>query len=80
MEYRAEDDVWEIINKNPEFNTFIGKCVTHFEHFVIPRRDQEHEIAQDYQIPDEIDVGLETSVMLRWNRGAGITIEFCNWK
>lgn len=79
MDYRAEDDIWEVIDESLEFKEFIGKCVTHFEHFVIPRRDQEHEIAQDYRIPSSAYDGIESTVMLRWNKGQGVTISFYNW-
>lgn len=79
MKYYAEADIWELINSNPEFNNFIGKCATHFEHFVIPRRDQDCEITQDYRIPENIDAGLESYVLLRWNKGNDISIDFCKW-
>ena len=78
QKFMAEEDVWELINNDPEFNKFIGQCVTHFTSFVIPRRDQTKVIEQDYQIPDSVDT-IETSVLLRREKGNKIFIEFCNW-
>lgn len=60
----AEDDLWEYMDTDAEFNDFIGKCITHFIHFVIPRRDQSREIFQDYEIPDKIDSVAESTVRL----------------
>ena len=79
MEYRAEEDIWEFINNDSVFNDFVGKCVTHFEHFVIPRRDQEHEIEQDYHIPDGTTISSSSEILLRWKKGEGISISFMRW-
>lgn len=76
--YLAEDDVWELINNDREFNRFIGQCVTHFMRFVVPRRDQTQIIEQDYRIPDSIDT-IECSVMLKRELDNRIFIRFCNW-
>ena len=68
----AEDDIWEDINSMPAFNEFIGKCVTHFAHFVIPVRDQTHEISELYNTPNEIDGLLSDSVELTRKDGRNI--------
>lgn len=79
MKYCAEEDVWEFIDCDPVFNEFVGKCVTHFEHFVIPRRDQEREIEQDYHIPDGTTISSSSEILLRWKKGEGISISFMRW-
>ena len=50
----AEKDIWELIDQDERFNEFVGKCVTHFVHFVISRRDQTKEISEMYQLPIEL--------------------------
>jgi len=73
----ADFDLWEFINKNQQFNDFVGQCVTHFTHFVVPRRDQTNEIAQDYPVPLGIDdVGGDRIVLTRKDGGNVIFIEF----
>lgn len=51
--FTAEDDIWEVINSDEAFNEFVGKAITHFVHFVVPRRDQTAAIKELYQIPEE---------------------------
>ena len=75
----AEDDLWEYMNENRDFNDFVGECVSHFAHFVVPGQDSAMEIAQDYQVPVDIDeVGGET-IMLTRRDGNVIFIEFWRW-
>ena len=78
-EIYAEDDIWEVMNENAEFNEFVGKCITHFAHFVVPRRDQEHDIQQDYEIPESIDANCEELIMLTREKGNKIRISFWSW-
>ena len=75
----AEDDVWEWIDESAEFNEFIGKCLSHFVHFVIPRRDQTVEIEQDYQISDDIEISSSSSVLLHRDLENKIAISFITW-
>lgn len=73
----AEDFLWEVIDENPKFNAFIGQCITHFAHFVVPRRDQTQEIAQDYSVPIDIeDAGGDRILLTRKDGGNVIFIEF----
>ena len=73
----AEDYLWEIMEENQQFNDFIGQCVTHFVHFVVPRRDQTQEIAQDYPVPIDIeDVGGNRILLTRKDNGNVIFIDW----
>lgn len=74
----AEDDLFEAIEANEDFREFIGKCVTHFIHFVIPRRDQTCGVEQDYEVPESIDI-LDPSVLLRREKGNKIIVSFARW-
>ena len=77
MKFIAETDLWEYMNSNKKFNDFVGQCITHFEHFVIPRRDQTQEIAQDYPVPTDIDdVGGDRILLTRKNSGNVIFIDW----
>ena len=73
----AESYLWEVMNENKKFNDFVGQCVTHFVHFVVPRRDQTHEIAQDYPVPIDIeDVGGDRILLTRKDNGNVIFIDW----
>lgn len=75
----AEDDIWETIDEDQSFNEFIGKCVSHFVHFVIPRRDQSNEIEQDYPIPENIEIVSSSLVSLRRTLDNQIVVSFSHW-
>lgn len=75
----AEDDVFELIEKDEDFKEFVGKVLTHFEHFVLPIRDQSYDIEQDYQIPERVDIATESMILVRWTRDNTITISFARW-
>ena len=76
----AQDDLWEYMDTNQKFNDFIGQCITHFIHFVIPRRDQTLEIQQDYPVPLDIDdVGGDLVMLTRKDRSNTIIVEFWRW-
>lgn len=73
----VEDYLWEIMDENPKFNDFIGQCITHFVHFVVPRRDQTQEIVQDYPVPIDIeDVGGDRIMLMRKDSGNAIFIDY----
>lgn len=73
----AEDFLWEVMDTNPKFNAFIGQCITHFVHFVVPRRDQTQEIVQDYPVPIDIeDVGGDRIMLMRKDSGNVIFIDY----
>ena len=73
----AEYDLFEYMDENDMFNEFIGKCISHFVHFVIPRRDQTREITQDYMVPINIeDVGGGRILLTRKDSSNVIFIEF----
>lgn len=73
----AEDNLWEVINENAKFNEFVGQCITHFVHFVVPRRDQTQEIAQDYAVPVDIeDIGGDRILLTRKDNG---NVIFVDW-
>ena len=73
----VEDYLWEIMDENPKFNDFIGQCITHFVHFVVPRRDQTQEIVQDYPVPIDIeDVGGDRIMLMRKDSGNVIFIDY----
>lgn len=73
----AEDYLWEVMEENQKFNDFVGQCVTHFVHFVVPRRDQTQEIAQDYPVPIDIeDVGGDRILLTRKDNGNVIFIDW----
>ena len=73
----AEEYLWEVMNQNPEFDAFVGQCITHFIHFVVPRRDQTQEIAQDYPVPITIeDVGGDRIMLTRKDNG---NVIFVDW-
>lgn len=75
-----DEDVVELINKDEHFKIFAKQCIEHFTHFVIPRRDQDNEIAQDYEIPDSVDYALAAMIMLtRKDKSNKIYISFWNW-
>lgn len=78
-EIYAEDDAWEMMDENQGFNEFVGKCITHFVHFVVPRRDQGRDIQQDYEIPENIDVDCQSRIMLTRENGNKIRISFWTW-
>lgn len=79
MDIRAEDDVFETIEENENFREFVGKCVSHFVHFVIPRRDQSKEIVQDYEIPESVPDILDTRIMLTRETNNRIIVSFMKW-
>ena len=73
----AEFDLFEYMNENQKFNAFVGQCITHFVHFVVPRRDQTQEIAQDYPVPIGIeDVGGNRILLTRKDNGNVIFIDW----
>ena len=73
----AEKFLWEVMDTNPKFNAFIGQCITHFVHFVVPRRDQTQEIAQDYFVPTDIeDVGGDMILLTRKDSENVIFIDY----
>lgn len=73
----ADEYMWECIDGNKAFNDYVGRCLTHFVHFVVPVRNQEHEIAQDYPIPTDIeDVGGDVLLFTRKDNRNEIFIEF----
>lgn len=73
----AEDYMWEVMNENQKFNDFVGQCITHFVHFVVPRRDQTQEIVQDYPVPIDIeDVGGDRIMLMRKDSGNVIFIDW----
>ena len=73
----AEDYMWEVMNENRKFNDFVGQCITHFVHFVVPRRDQTQEIVQDYPVPIDIeDVGGDRIMLIRKDSGNVIFIDW----
>lgn len=75
-----DEDIVELINKDENFKIFVKQCIDHFTHFVIPRRDQDNEIAQDYEIPDSVDYALAAMIMLtRKDKSNRIYISFWNW-
>ena len=75
----AEHDLFEYMDSNQAFNDFIGQCITHFSHFVIPRRDQTQEIAQDYTVPVDIeDVGGNRILLTRKDNSNVIYVDW--WK
>lgn len=73
----VEFDLFEYMEHNQEFNAFVGQCITHFVHFVVPRRDQTMEIAQDYPIPLSIeDIGGGRILLTRKDSG---NVIFVDW-
>lgn len=78
MDIYAEDDVFETIEENENFREFVGKCVSHFVHFVIPRRDQSKEIVQDYEIPESADI-LDLTLRLIRETDNKILMSFVTW-
>lgn len=73
----AEDYLWDIMDENKVFNKFVGDCITHFVRFVVPRRDQTKEIAQDYAVPLSIDdVGGDRLLLVRKDNSNEIFIDF----
>ena len=73
----AEDYLWEVMDENQKFNDFVGQCLTHFVHFVVPRRDQTQEIAQDYPVPIDIeDVSGDRILLTRKDNGNVIFIDW----
>lgn len=75
-----DEDVIELINKDENFKIFVKQCLEHFTHFVIQRRDQDNEIAQDYEIPESVDYALDAEIMLtRKDKSNKIYISFWNW-
>lgn len=73
----VEAFLWEVMDTNPKFNAFIGQCITHFVHFVVPRRDQTQEIAQDYFVSTDIeDVGGDRILLTRKDNGNVIFIDW----
>ena len=73
----VEEYLWDVMDEKPQFNEFIGQCITHFAHFVVPRRDQTQEIAQDYPIPLDIDdVGGDRILLTRKDGGNVIFIDW----
>lgn len=79
MDIYAEDDVFETIEENENFREFVGKCVSHFVHFVIPRRDQSKEISQDYPIPESVPDILDTRILLTRGIDNKILMSFVTW-
>lgn len=75
----ADDDLWEFINENKEFKEFVGQCVSHFVHFVIPRRDQTIEMEQDYPIPERIDISSSSLVSIKRNTHNELFVSFVTW-
>lgn len=72
-----EEYLWDVMDESPQFNEFIGQCITHFVHFVVPRRDQTQEIAQDYPVPIDIDaVGGDRILLTRKDSGNVIFIDW----
>ena len=79
--FTAEDDIWEIINNDKRFNDFVGKALTHFMHFVVPRRDQTAVIKELYQIPEEfVDLPALSVEIERVPESNEIMIRFANRK
>lgn len=76
----AEDDLFEDLEENQGFNEFIGKCLSHFIHFVVPRRDQDSDIAQEYEIPESVDNIPVPSVILTRETGNKVTISYSRWR
>ena len=73
----AEFDLFEYMEHDQQFNDFVGQCITHFVHFVVPRRDQTQEIAQDYPVPIDIeDVGGDRILLTRKDNGNVIFIDW----
>jgi len=73
----AEYDLFSYMEDNPAFNAFVGQCITHFVHFVVPRRDQTQEIAQDYPVPITIEnVGGDRIMLTRKDNG---NVIFVDW-
>ena len=73
----AEDYLWDVMEENQAFNDFVGQCITHFIHFVVPRRDQTQEIAQDYPVPITIEsVGGNRIMLTRKDSG---NVIFVDW-
>lgn len=73
----AQNDLWDYMEQNQAFNDFIGQCLTHFVHFVVPRRDQTQEIIQDYPVPISIeDVGGDRILLTRKDKG---NVIFVDW-
>ena len=74
-EFLADDDVFEDMENIPEFNDHVGKCASHFIHFVVPRRDQRSIIEQMYEIPDKFGI-IEPSLTLTRHAGNKIFIKY----
>ena len=74
-EFWADDDLFDDMENIPELNDHVGKCVTHFIHFVIPRRDQTMDIEQTYEIPDRFGI-IEPSLTIRRETGNRIFIKY----
>ena len=75
-----DEDVLELANRDEVFRNFLRQCTDHFLHFVIPRRNQDNEIAQDYPIPESVDHILDAAIMLtRKDKNNMIYISFWNW-
>lgn len=75
-----DDDVLELANRDEAFRNFLRQCTDHFLHFVVPRRDRDSEIMQDYPIPESVDYALESTIMLtRKDKSNKIYISFWNW-
>ncbi len=73
----AEYELFNYMEENQAFNDFVGQCITHFVHFVVPRRDQTQEIAQDYPVPTAIeDVGGDRILLTRKDGGNVIFIDW----
>lgn len=73
----AEYDLFNYMEDNPAFNAFVGQCITHFIHFVVPRRDQTQEIVQDYPVPITIEnVGGDRILLTRKDSGNVIYVDW----
>ena len=74
----TNDDLFFDIEENLGFREHVGKCLTHFLHFVVPRRDNDYDIEQDYSIPDDFGL-IESSLLIRRERGNKIFISYTRW-
>lgn len=73
----AEYDLFNYMEENEAFNAFVGQCIAHFIHFVVPGRDQTQEISQDYPVPTTIEnVGGDRIMLTRKDNGNVIYVDW----
>jgi hypothetical protein len=75
----ADDDLWEFVDEDPIFKEFIGQCISHFVHFVLPIRNQTFEMNETYPIPDRVDISSSSEVNIHRDLDNTLFISFMTW-